>query len=70
VYDGIDYPKAEDMAHTMSKDWWADVFPDDGGWSGYGNESIPDVHGGRPWTLRRQGACYVGDGAKICLWRS
>ena len=70
MYDGIDYPKAQDGAHMMSRDWWADVFPEDGGWSGYGNESIADVHGGLPpWTLHRQGACFIGDGAKICLWR-
>lgn len=69
VYDGIDYPKAEAMADKVSKDYWADVFPDDGGWSGYGNSDIAAVHGDRPWALHRQGACYVGDGAKICLWR-
>jgi hypothetical protein len=69
VYDGIDYPKAEIMAGKMSNDYWADVFPDDGGWSGYGNSDIRAVHGERPWTLHRVGACFVGDGAKICLWR-
>ena len=69
VYDGIDYPKAHGMADQMSKDYWADVFPEDDGWSGYGNSDIAAVHGDRPWTLRRQGACFVGDRAKICLWR-
>ena len=69
VYDGIDYPKAQSMADQVSKDYWADVFQEDGGWSGYGNSDIAAVHGDRPWTLHRQGACFVGDGAKICLWR-
>ena len=69
VYDGIDYPKAQGMADQMSKDYWADVFPDGGGWLGYANSDIAAVHGERPWTLHRQGACFVGEGAKICLWR-
>lgn len=69
VSDGIDYPKAKGMADMESRDWWADVFPDDGGWSGYGNEAIADVHGGRLWTLHRQGACFMGEGVKVCLWR-
>jgi hypothetical protein len=69
VYDGIDYPKAQGMADQISKDYWADVFPDGRGWSGYGNSDIAAVHGDPPWTLHRRGACFVGDGTKICLWR-
>lgn len=69
VYDGIDYPKADITADEISRDYWANVSPDDGGWSGYGNSDIAAVHGDRPWTLRRQGACFVGEAVKICLWR-
>jgi len=69
VYDGIDYPRSLGMADRYSRDWWADVFPLNDGWAGYGNESIADVHGGRLWSLRRKGDCFIGEGVKVCLWR-
>jgi hypothetical protein len=69
VFDGIDYPKAVGMADKMSRDYWADVFREDGAWTGYGNTGIRDVHGDRNWDLRRDGACYVGKGVRVCLWR-
>jgi hypothetical protein len=46
VFGGIDYPKAVGMADMLSKDFWADVFRDEGRWTGYGNDEIADVHGG------------------------
>ncbi|MEP9360677.1 hypothetical protein [Sphingomonas sp. KR3-1] len=72
VFDGIDYPKARGMADRMSTDYWADVFPEDGHWTGYGNSGIRDVHAGEgEWgTLRRDGACFVGKAVRVCLWRS
>ncbi|KQN21263.1 hypothetical protein ASE86_14970 [Sphingomonas sp. Leaf33] len=69
VYGGRDTVDRGASALTYSRAWWAQVTPDDGGWSGYGNERIPDVHGGRPWTLRRRGACFLGDGVTLCVWR-
>lgn len=69
VFGGVDTVDRGASALTYSRDWWADVFPDEGGWSGYGNENIKDVHGGRTWSLRRRGACFLGEGVKICLWR-
>jgi hypothetical protein len=69
VFDGIDYPKAAGMANMISTDYWADVFHDDDGWDGYGNDAIGSVHGDRNWApLRRQGACYFGRDVKVCLW--
>ncbi|NOW46992.1 hypothetical protein FHW96_003163 [Novosphingobium sp. SG751A] len=69
IFDGVDYPKAETMANMVSKDFWADVWREDKGWSGYGNDDISSVHGGRIWEFRRQGACFVGEDVKVCLWR-
>jgi len=71
VFGGDDTVDRGSDAHTYSRDWWADVFPENGGWSGYGNGDglIGDVHGGFPWTLHRHGACFVGDDVKVCLWR-
>jgi hypothetical protein len=72
VFDGIDYPRADSMAAMQSTDYWADVFRDEGIWTGYGNEDIGAVHGEGPWygPLRREGACFVGSAARICLWRN
>jgi hypothetical protein len=69
AFGGVDTVDRGSSALTYSRDWWADVFPDEGGWSGYGNESVKNVHGGRTWSLRREGACFVGEAVKICLWR-
>lgn len=69
VYGGVDTVDKGASALTYSRDWWADVHREDGGWSGYGNEAIADVHGASPWRLRKQGPCYLGEGVKICLWR-
>ena len=68
-YGGVDTVDRGASALTYSRDWWVDVFPDEGGWSGYGNEGIADVHGGRTWSLHREGACFVGENVKIGLWR-
>jgi len=68
VYGGKDTVDRGASALTYSRDWWAEVFREDGGWVGYGNERIADVHGGTMWTLHRQGACFRGDRVKICLW--
>jgi hypothetical protein len=70
AFGGVDTVDRGSSALTYSRDWWADVFPDEGSWSGYGNESIGAVHGGRPWSLQRKGACFVGENVKICLWRA
>jgi hypothetical protein len=70
TYDGIDYPRARITAEERSADYWANVFREDGGWTGYGNEDVREVHGNRRFgPLRRDGACFVGKGVKICLWR-
>ena len=77
VYDGIDYPKAGDMAAMISTDWWASLFRQDGVWSGYSNEIIGSVHGqeSRWGELKRQGACYTNEHipgrhqrVRVCLW--
>ena len=69
VFGGVDTIDRGASAATYSRDWWADVFPEDGGWSGYGNESVGDVHGAEIWSLRREGACFLGENVKVCLWR-
>ena len=72
VYEGIDFPRGLIMAGHRSEDYWANVFKDeDGVWTGYGNETIGAVHAGGPnyRPLRRQGACWIGKIARICLWR-
>ena len=69
VYEGIDYPKAETMAGQRSADYWADVFPEDGGWTGYGTDRVAEVHGSRQFgALRREGACFTGKDVRVCLW--
>ncbi len=69
VHAGIDYPKADVAAAERSTDYWANVFRDGGGWTGYGNDDISAVHGGREFgILRRQGACYVNRKVRVCLW--
>lgn len=71
VFDGIDYPKAGNMAAMISKDYWADVFLEDGHWAGYGNDLVASVHGEGDWgVLQRKGACFVGRSVRICLWRA
>lgn len=70
VYDGIDYPAANYGYQQRSADYWATVFRDGDGWSGYGNGDVRSTHGDRPWgALRREGACYANAQARICLWR-
>jgi len=70
VFNGIDYPYSEIMSGQISTDYWANVFRDGDRWDGYGNDDIGAVHGDQPWwgPLRREGACYLGKMAKICLW--
>lgn len=70
VYDGIDYPKAQGMADTISTDYWADVFMEDGHWTGYGNSDIGSVHGEGQWgRLNRAGACFRNTHVRVCLWQ-
>jgi hypothetical protein len=81
VFDGIDYPKADGMAAMISTDWWADVFREDDGWTGYsnGDESIGSVHGqaSRWGKLKKSDACFtnrkggeVMQQVRICLWKN
>ena len=72
VYEGIDFPRGLIMAGHRSADYWAEVYKDfEGVWTGYGNESIGAVHGTGPryGPLRRRGACWVSNIARICLWK-
>ena len=73
VYDGIDYPKAHgSLALLMSQDYWANVFrEEDGTWDGYGNEAITGVNGQGPnfGPLRQEGACFLNDRVRVCLWK-
>jgi len=69
AFGGVDTVDKGASALTYSRDWWVDIFPEHGGWSGYGNEGVGDVHGGRPWALHRKGACFSGENVKVCLWR-
>jgi hypothetical protein len=72
IYAGIDYPKPEGMPGVRSADYWADVFKgDDGRWTGYGNREIAWTHAdfGDFGPLRREGACFLGEKVRVCLWR-
>jgi len=70
VFGGIDYPRPEITAEEQSNDYWANVFREDGGWTGYGNPDIRSVHGDMQFgSLRREGACFANAHARICLWR-
>jgi hypothetical protein len=70
VYRGLDYPVPEIMAGEVSRDYWAHVYKDDHGWTGYGNTDVPSVHGDRVYeVLQRKGACFAGVQVHVCLWR-
>lgn len=71
VFAGIDYPDTHSGAGEMSKDYWAVVYKDGDSWAGYANGDVRDTHGeGKDWgELHREGACYVGNEVKVCLWR-
>lgn len=69
TYGGKDTVDRGASALTYSRDWWAEVYWQDGAWLAYGNERIPDVHGGVLWALRRHGACFLGERVEICLWK-
>jgi len=71
VFAGIDYPETNSGAGDMSKDYWAVVYKEDGAWQGYANASIEDTHGAPDdWgDLQHEGACFLGKGVRICLWR-
>ncbi|QND57291.1 hypothetical protein [Mesorhizobium huakuii] len=71
VFAGIDYPDTHSGAGEMSKDYWAVVYKDRDSWAGYANGDIRDTHGdGQDWgALHREGACYIGNDVRVCLWR-
>lgn len=73
VYDGIDYPNARgSIALMVSTDYWATVFRDDDGtWNGYGNQDISGVKGEGPdfGPFRRDGACFLNEKVRVCLWK-
>jgi hypothetical protein len=71
VYEGIDYRNPSGSgAGQMSKDYWGNLFRDDDGtWTGYSNSEIDLTHGDQRWgTVKREGACYVNDRVRVCLW--
>ena len=71
VFAGIDYPDTHSGAGEMSKDYWAVVYKDGDSWAGYANGDIRDTHGeGQDWgALHREGACFIGNDVRVCLWR-
>ena len=73
IYDGIDYPDANgSLALLMSTDFWASIFrDDDGSWNGYGNDDISGVNGAGPkfGSLRHDGACFLNERVRACLWK-
>jgi hypothetical protein len=70
VYRGLDYPVPELMAGEVSRDYWAYVYKDEHGWTGYGNNDVRSVHGDRPYdVLQRKGACFADAHVRVCLWR-
>ena len=63
VFGGIDYPHGGYAAYTISTDWWANIFRDDGVWTGYGNNDVSQTNGqGSYWgELKQDGACFVSE---------
>lgn len=63
VFEGIDYPEADFTAYAISTDWWANVFKEDGVWTGYGNNDVGQTDGqGSYWgELRQEGDCFVSE---------
>ncbi|NEX91907.1 hypothetical protein [Caulobacter sp. 17J65-9] len=70
IFSGRDYPVPELFAGERSRDYWAEVFRDDDGWTGYGNLDVSATHGDRVYgVLERKGACLVNAQVRVCLWR-
>jgi hypothetical protein len=61
IFEGIDYKNHDHGgAGDQSRDYWASVYRDKEGLSGYGNHDITATHGDPTWRLHREGACFVG----------
>jgi hypothetical protein len=70
VYGGIDFPANAPGFEQMSRDYWADIFRQEGHWIGYGNSDIRATHGDLPWDmLYHRGHCYLNRRVRACLWR-
>jgi hypothetical protein len=70
VYRGLDYPVPEIAAGEVSRDYWARVYRDHHGWTGYGNRDMTSVHGERTYdVLQRKGACFSDEQVRVCLWK-
>jgi WD40 repeat protein len=70
VYGGVDYPISSCGCGQRSNDYWAVIFKDRRGWSGYGNSDIHYTHGDQQYeVLRKKGPCFVSSHAKVCLWK-
>lgn len=63
VFEGIDYPEGDFAAYTISTDWWANLFKEDGVWTGYGNNDVSQTNGqGSYWgEFEQDGDCFVSD---------
>jgi len=63
LFEGIDYPNplAGFTTNPISTDWWANVFKEDGVWTGYGNNEVSQINGqGSYWgELKQEGDCFV-----------
>lgn len=61
VFRDVDFP--QNRAWDVSTDWWANVFRQDGDWTGYGNNAVDQINGqGSRWgTLEHEGACYSNE---------
>jgi hypothetical protein len=62
VFRGVDFP--ENRAWNVSTDWWANVFKQDDGWTGYGNTvGVEQINGQRSrWgVLEQEGACFFNE---------
>jgi len=69
IWAGIDY-KPEDFAGEQSNDYFASIDVEGSTADGFWNENIRATHAQAfLGTLRRRGACWVNERAKVCLWR-
>ena len=63
VFEGVDYLEGGNEPWSVSTDWWANVFLQDGKWTGYGNEEVAFTNGqGSRWgELEKRGACFSNE---------
>lgn len=63
VFAGVDYPRGAGAPLEISTDWWANVFAQDGAWTGYGNEEVEYTKGeGSRWgELEKDGPCFSNE---------